>query len=42
VVPAVPAAQLDWTLELRDVTFWYPSDPDRKKIFAGLSLTIPA
>jgi ABC-type multidrug transport system fused ATPase/permease subunit len=41
VVPAVPAAQLDWTIECKDVTFWYPSDPDEKKIFSGLNLTIP-
>ena len=30
-----------WTIECKDLTFWYPSDPDQKKVFAGLNLTIP-
>ena len=28
------------TFECKDVTFWYPSDPEQKKVFSGLNITI--
>lgn len=40
-VPRCLPAELVWTIECRAVTFWYPSDPDQKRVFSGLDLIIP-
>ena len=37
-MPAMLPAELDWTIECRNVTFWYPSDPEQKPIFKQLNL----
>ena len=40
IIPKSPASEFIWTFECKDVTFWYPSDPEQKKVFSGLNMTI--
>ena len=41
IIPKTPPSEFIWQLECKDVTFWYPADPEQKKIFSGLNMVIP-
>eukprot|EP01052_Picozoa_sp_SAG31_P023203 SAG31_NODE_1897_length_6964_cov_2.677349_4_plen_815_part_00 len=40
IVPSVSPSEFDWTIECKNVTFWYPSDSSMKPVFRGLNLVI--